>query len=152
MRRKKQRNPVISIIILVIVAITAVIIIDELQKGFIIDGYRTKAFAIPAEGAFCSLNEKGINTIKIIVLNTGYQAELILDSAPPGSFIFGNIDEGPIPSFSKSLNNGFQGGMLKPGESGLLINYDCGIGGCSPGKHKIDLGTVSSVQHFIVEC
>lgn len=156
-RRKKLKiHPLIPIILL---AIVIIIIGYSLIKGFIFNGKGVSNFQVSDGGAFCSPNEEGVNTIKITALNTGYQADLYLDVlveipfiSKTGSFNLREIDGELVPSLAEGRGNGFQGGSIKPGETGLLIEYDCGTGGCTPGEHKIDLGTIPSVYHSIVEC
>lgn len=108
-----------------------------------------KTFFVIQGGVLCAEDDR---SIKVYITNTGYCDNLALDKAPDGDFMIAKIDNISVPSLAEGRGNGFQGGVINPGEAGLVIDYDCGTNGCTQGSHLVDLGTPSGVLHLNIFC
>ena len=136
---RKGITPIISIIILLLITVALAGAAWSFLQGFLYPQIQ-KTFLVPTGGSFCS-KVAGFNTIKVYVLNVGYQSGI-------GStdFIIKQIDGNDVlidTSFPISLATG---------SSALAINNNNGGAGWSSGYHTLDLGTQSSVQHLSVFC
>jgi len=138
---KKGITPIISIIVLLLITVSLASAAWSFLYGFIIPPI-SKTFLIPSGGSYCV-----DGFIKIHVLNTGYQSDLL-----PDDFIMAAIDGTNLvlPDDLELF------GSIATGKSARVLDYDCNTKpACSTpisGYHIVDLGTNSQIDHISVYC
>ena len=139
---RKGITPIIAIIILLLITVALAGTAMSYLQGYLFQTI-TKNFAVPAGGAFCENGQ-----VKVYITNTGYQSDI----TSPTDFTVAAVDGVDLLG-----TQNLSAVVLKPGGSGLVVNYNCsaycGLGGASvSGYHSVDLGTASTVLHPRVFC
>ena len=142
----KGITPIISIIILLLITVALAGAAWSFLQGFLYPQIQ-KAFTVSPGAAYCTQQK----TIKVFVINTGYQSQILT----PNDWVILEVDGNSGPKCVQNATNyntcGLMNNNLSTGETKLIVNWSCG-GSCPSGARSIDLGTTSSVQHFNVYC
>ncbi len=131
-------TPVIALVMLLLITVGMVGISYAWSSGMLV-GNTEKTFAIPAGGAYC-IKVGGLNTIFVIVRNTGATSNLV--SGIGGDFVITRLDGSQL---------GAQSFDIPPSGSATFFNYNCGTG-CNSGAHFITISTRNTLAETRVLC
>lgn len=132
-------TPVIALVMLLLITVGMVGISYAWFSGMLA-GQTEKTFVIPTGGAYC-IKVGGLNTIFVIVRNTGATSNLVGGST--GDFVLARLD-GVVVSI--------QNFDIPPGGSATLINTNCVGAGCSSGSHPVTIATRNSQAETRITC
>ncbi len=134
----KGITPVIALVMLLLITVGMVGISYAWFSGMLV-GNTEKTFVIPTGGAYC-IKVGGLNTIFVIVRNTGATSNLV--SGVGGDFLITRLDGNQL---------GAQTFDIPPNGSATLFNYNC-VTGCSSGVHLIVISTRNTLAETRVLC